>query len=235
MIPWLCIFSKSCSFSFNQKHLENVQKNCAIFLMAVRHSIRIEKNFINLCLHETDFGVQAEWHFFATSHGKVGVGGTVKRLAAKASLQRPYHDQITTPHQLFQFVDSKIENVNSVFVTRKDYEQEAEQLKERFCKTRTIPGTQKLHSFVPLSHQLVSVRTFSSASLDRHEFVTIDASTTLAISALSGYVTVTYDSSGGLHALRTVPLKSMKLPSLFFIHMDHLHLTLSQIQCIYSQ
>ena len=74
-------------------------------------------------------------------------------------------------------------------MTRKDYEQEAEQLKERISKTRTIPGTQKLHSFVPLSHQLVSVRTFSSASLDRHEFVTIDASTTLAISALSGYVT----------------------------------------------
>ena len=40
------------------------------------------KNFVNLCQHEEDFGVAAEWHFFATSHGKGacdGVGGTVKR------------------------------------------------------------------------------------------------------------------------------------------------------------
>ena len=53
----------------------------------------------------------AEWHFFATSHGKGpcdGVGGTVKRLAAHASLQRPYYDQIMTPHQLFVFAQSEI-------------------------------------------------------------------------------------------------------------------------------
>jgi hypothetical protein len=37
-----------------------------------------------------DSGVLAEWHFFATSHGKSacdGVGGTLRRLAPKASLQ----------------------------------------------------------------------------------------------------------------------------------------------------
>ena len=34
-----------------------------------------------------DFGVKAEWHFSATSHGK-GLGGTVKQLTARASLQR---------------------------------------------------------------------------------------------------------------------------------------------------
>lgn len=50
------------------------------------------KNFINLCNHKFDFGIDAEWHFFATSHGKRpcdGLGGTVKRLGAKTSLQRP--------------------------------------------------------------------------------------------------------------------------------------------------
>jgi hypothetical protein len=39
------------------------------------------KNFINLCYHENDFGVPAEWNFFATSHGKSpcdGISGTVK-------------------------------------------------------------------------------------------------------------------------------------------------------------
>ena len=39
----------------------------------------------------TSFGITAERNFFATSHGKNlcdGVGGTVKHLAARASLQR---------------------------------------------------------------------------------------------------------------------------------------------------
>ena len=61
-----------------------------------------QKNF-NLC---QDFGVAAKGHFSATSHGKGtcdGVGGTVKRLASKASLQCPYCQQIMTPCQLFEW------------------------------------------------------------------------------------------------------------------------------------
>ena len=43
------------------------------------------KNKINLCMHQEDFGLNATWSFFATSHGKSpcdGVGGTVKRKIA---------------------------------------------------------------------------------------------------------------------------------------------------------
>ena len=55
------------------------------------------KNMLNLCLHKDDFGLMASWAFFATSHGKSacdGIGGTIKRLTARASLQRPYSEQI---------------------------------------------------------------------------------------------------------------------------------------------
>ena len=65
--------------------------------MDLQLSTKIEK--MNLCYHK-DFGVQAEWHFYATPHGKGpcdGIGGTVKRLATRASLQRAYHSQIMTP------------------------------------------------------------------------------------------------------------------------------------------
>jgi hypothetical protein len=50
------------------------------------------KEIINI-YHEQDFGLSAEWHFFTTSHGKgpaSGIGGAVKRLAAKASLQNKF-------------------------------------------------------------------------------------------------------------------------------------------------
>lgn len=29
-----------------------------------------KKNFINLCYHKEDFEIDAEWHFFETSHGR---------------------------------------------------------------------------------------------------------------------------------------------------------------------
>lgn len=48
------------------------------------------KNFLNLADHKNDFGISAEWYFFTTSHGKGpcdGIGGTLKRLARRASLQ----------------------------------------------------------------------------------------------------------------------------------------------------
>jgi hypothetical protein len=64
----------------------------------------------------------AEQHFFATFHGKSAcdwVGGTLQRLAAKASLQQPYNDQIMTPHQLYEWAQSSIHNLNFVFVTEK--------------------------------------------------------------------------------------------------------------------
>ena len=70
-----------------------------IFLMEQLHNTRIVKTFW-IFATITDFEIDAEWHFFATSHGKGpcdGVGGTIKRLAAKTSLQRPYDKQIIAP------------------------------------------------------------------------------------------------------------------------------------------
>ena len=54
---------------------------------------------MNLCKHYEDFGIDAEWNFFATSHGKNacdGIGGLVKRSLSKTSLQRPLANQILT-------------------------------------------------------------------------------------------------------------------------------------------
>lgn len=65
-----------------------------------------DKNFINLCHHEKDHGVKAEWHFFASCHGKGacdGIGGTIKRMATKASLQRPFKGAILNALNLYSF------------------------------------------------------------------------------------------------------------------------------------
>jgi hypothetical protein len=73
------------------------------------------KNFPNLTLHKEDFRVPAAWHFFVTSHGKNAydaLGETIKRLAARVSLRRPYTDQIITPRQLLKWVQTSISNMN---------------------------------------------------------------------------------------------------------------------------
>ena len=45
------------------------------------------KNFANICHHRDDLGLDCEWNFFVTSHGKNtcdGIRGKVKQLAALA-------------------------------------------------------------------------------------------------------------------------------------------------------
>lgn len=73
------------------------------------------KNFANLLHHEEDFGMRAEWNFFATSHGKGpcdGMDGAIKRLAYRYSLQ---DENIQTPVALFQWASENIENIKMSF------------------------------------------------------------------------------------------------------------------------
>ncbi len=77
------------------------QKKMIYFSDGAVSQYKSQNNFVNLCQHETHFGVKAEWHFSATSHGKGacdGVRGIVKRLASQASLQQSFDQQIMTLH-----------------------------------------------------------------------------------------------------------------------------------------
>ena len=76
-------------------------------------------NFINLCYHKMDFDVKCEWHFFATSHGKSacnGIGGVVKKMTAKARLQRPFENKISTPQDMYTFCKENFEGKISFFI-----------------------------------------------------------------------------------------------------------------------
>ena len=61
-----------------------------------------------------DFGITAEWNFCATSRWKNlcnRVGGSVKCLATRASLQRPLDNQILTSYQLFEFASQNVSGI----------------------------------------------------------------------------------------------------------------------------
>ena len=177
------------------------------------------KHFLNICYHEQDFGMCAEWNFFATSHGKGpcdGVGGTVKRLAARASLQRAYDNHITTPLQLFEFASTNIPSLKCCFSTTKEYHEEASLLANRMTTAKTIAGTQKLHFFKPLSLNRLPVATYSTAAIKREEFVTAQ-SDGLNLADVSGYVTAIYDGHWWLASVTNVSTAEEE------VHLNFLH------------
>ena len=71
-------------------------------------------NFYNLCQHEQDFGLKAQRSFFATAHGKSpcdGIGGTVKRVMSKGSLQHVNDNHILYFSQMYNFCKEKFTNI----------------------------------------------------------------------------------------------------------------------------
>ena len=160
-----------------QKHLINHLKANFPLIQKARYfsngcggQYKNVKNFINPCNHQNDFGVLAEWYFFTTSHGKGpsdGIGGTIKQEATIASLQHPYQDQILTPSKLFEFIQSNLHSINAKFVTVDDWHVEEEFLCAQFLGTKTIAGTQKLHSFKPINRSTLEVRKYSCSNESR--------------------------------------------------------------------
>ena len=126
-----------------------------------------KKNFVNLAFHNRDFkNIEAEWHFFATAHGKGpcdGLGGTVKREAVRASLKRPLEGQIQTPQELSEWAKDAIPSVTFEFVDKSEVEAEERALQERLDAAVTIEGTQSYHAYYPLKDctNKLMVKTYS--------------------------------------------------------------------------
>lgn len=121
-------------------------------------------NFYNLCNFKEDFKIQTEWHFFATCHGKGpcdALGGVLKRNAARTSLERPFENQITTPHELYSWAIQNESKVNYQFYSTKDYNIMERKIKHRYNSIKQIPGTHQYHSFVPIDKTSLHIKKFS--------------------------------------------------------------------------
>ena len=78
-------------------------------------------------------------------------------------------------------------------------------LKERFDLSRTISGTQKLHSFSPLSSDIVRTKAFSFSESSKTEKVSIGRNQ-LSSEEMIGYVTCVYEEQWWLgYVLKTHP------------------------------
>ncbi|KAJ4432757.1 hypothetical protein ANN_21395 [Periplaneta americana] len=129
------------------KHVEYFTDGCAA-------QYKNCKNFRNICYLEQDFSMKCNWSFFATTHGKSrcdGIGGTLKRLVTKTSLQRLYKDQITTALQVYEFCQKNLKGITGFYVSKEYMVQVRTFLCGHFENAKTIPSTRSMHQFVPLS------------------------------------------------------------------------------------
>lgn len=145
---------------------ENISTNKYIYVTdgAPQH-FKNRFNFINLFYFKQDFGTEAEFHFHATSHGKGpcdGLGGNLKRLATRASLQSAPDKAITTPERLFQWAKKSMPQTLVFYAPKEDINQHRLFLKSRFESAVTIPGTQKYHAFIPTTEGIMIKRTSNS-------------------------------------------------------------------------
>ena len=142
------------------EHIPTV-KNIHYFTDGCAAQYKNCKTFLNLCHHKDDFGLSATWSFFATSHGKSacdGIGGTVKRLTTKASLQHPFQDQIITVKDMFAYCITNISNIKFHYVEKREIDVIRQTLNTRYAMAKTIPGTRGFHSFSPLSFCEIGVK-----------------------------------------------------------------------------
>ena len=112
------------------------------------------KNLANLSSHYEDHNLSAEWHYFATSHGNSpcdGIGGTVKRLVARASLQNPINNQILTPRDMYNWLKDNVDGIEFFFITQDQVKENSVKYKlsERYEACKTIAGIRSHHSFIP--------------------------------------------------------------------------------------
>ena len=153
------------SLLFVMENFPNVKK-IVYFSDGAASQYKNFKNFINLCKHEADFGVPAQWNFFATSHGKSpcdGIGGTVKRLVARASLQAVSSGQILTPLDMFHWADRNISGIKFIYMTDEEVLQHCDDfnLPERYSAVKTIAGTRSHHAFIPKSETELELKRIS--------------------------------------------------------------------------
>ena len=158
---------KLVSYLKSQFGSENVKK-IFYFSDGAGSQYKNKSNFVNLTYHETDFNVEAEWHFFASAHGKGpcdGIGGTVKRHARKASLQAISGHQIKSAKSLFDWAVSYFKKIDFGFCSETDHKLHDTKLKSRYSSIKPIANTRQYHSFRPINKNEVSCKIVSNHSV----------------------------------------------------------------------
>lgn len=139
-------------------------KKITFFSDGASSQYKNKKNFFNICQYKKKYGFDVEWHCFATSHGKGpcdAIGGVLKRLAAKASLQRIFENHILTANDLFNWATKSDGTMDYEFCSIIDQENIEKELDSTHDFVKTIEGTRTFHAFLPIDEETMDVKVYS--------------------------------------------------------------------------
>ena len=103
------------------------------------------------------------WFFFATSYGKsscLGISGTFKKLAARASIQGPTNNQILKPVNFFNCWKDEVISVLSIFLPHEEIVQCWSTTKVCYEIAKAVPST-SFHLFISLSTSKIVTKRLS--------------------------------------------------------------------------
>lgn len=155
------------------------QKSFKFFSDGAASQYKNKYNFLNLCLFKKDFGINAEWHFFATSHGKSpcdALGGAFKRNARNHNMKY-VNDQKLNAKELFEWAKTS-EKIHFIFCSEEEHQLNAQEFKNdaktgRFDQdVKTVKGTQGFHFFKPKNDTQIEA-SFLSTSKEKTTFTLI--------------------------------------------------------------
>lgn len=109
--------------------------------------------------HETDFGMQAQWNYLESGHGKGpcdGLGASVKRAADMAIKQGKATIQDGKDFYNWTTKESG-SKVKYTYYSQQDYD-ETKTILESKQKCQAVSGTFKLHAVVPVDSVSIAVR-----------------------------------------------------------------------------
>ncbi|KYN00525.1 hypothetical protein ALC62_09899 [Cyphomyrmex costatus] len=121
----------------------------------------------NLANHKEDFGLDAEWHYSATAHGKSGydgIGATFKREAYTASLRAKPSEAILTPEALFKWATSHFQNIKIFYFSKVEHDKSSRHLNKRFQTALPVPDISISHSITFIAEKQLLIKRFSNAT-----------------------------------------------------------------------
>lgn len=111
------------------------------------------------------------------------------------------------PRQLFDYAKANITGVHFHYSTKEEYDTETLQLQARLGNARTIPGTLRLHTFIPKGRGQLEVKAYSNSTEAGVISMLPGVKEDLAFDDLKGFVTVMYNNRWYLACiLQTFPL-----------------------------
>ena len=153
-----------------------------------------KKNAANVYFFYQDFQIVAEWHFFASGHGRSpcdGIGGCIKRFASLYCLKNTQPgSQITTAKRLYEWALTGITGVHCLWVPAADVENARRFLEVRFQTAKSLDGIRSAHCILPCPDKNVVIlkKLSGAATGEEHDIST--AEMTIKFEDVKGYVTI---------------------------------------------